>query len=184
MKSVLGKHKGGIDKISDWFKKTFIKGNADKCHLSTISKTPVGIEVSNIAIMSEEKVKLLEIYTDNRLNFDYHISQLCKKAGKKLHALTRVFKYMNISQRKLIANAFITSRFSYCPLIWMFHSRAMKDRKNKIHERTLRLIYPNQNQLTFKELLEKTRPSAYARGIYKPLQMKFVRLKTRSLLRF
>ena len=77
--------------------------------------------------------------------------------GKKLHALTRVFKYMNISQRKLIANAFIMSQFSYCPLIWMFHSRAMQHRKNRINERTLRLIYPNQHQLTFKELLEKSK---------------------------
>ena len=70
------------------------KGNPDKCHLITSSKTPVGIEVSNITIMSEEKVKLLGIHIDNRLNLDYHISKLCKKAGKKLHALTRVFKYI------------------------------------------------------------------------------------------
>ena len=111
--------------------------------------------MANITIMSEEKVKLLGIHIDNRLNFDYHISQLCKKAGKKLHALTRVFKYIDISQRKSIANAFIVSQVTYCPLIWMFHSRAMEHRTNRIHERTLRLIYPNKHQLTFKELLEK-----------------------------
>ena len=64
---------------------------------------------------------------------------------------------MDISQRKSIANALIMSHFSYCPLIWMFHSRAMEHRINKIHERTLRLIYPNQYQLTFKELLEKNK---------------------------
>ena len=52
------------------------KGNPDKCHLITSSKTPVGIEVSNITIVSEEKVKLLGIYVENRLNFDYHVSQL------------------------------------------------------------------------------------------------------------
>ena len=113
MISILGQLKRGIDKIFDWFKKNFLKGNADKCHLITSSKNHVGIKVSNITIMSEEKVKLLGIYIDNRPNFDYHISQLCKKAGEKLHALTRVFKYMNISQRKLIANAFIMSQFSY-----------------------------------------------------------------------
>ena len=155
---VFGQLKGGIDKIFDWFKKKFLKGNADKCHLITSSKTPVGIEVANMTIMSEEKVKLLGIHINNRLNFDYHISQLCKKARKKLHALTRVFKYMNISQRKLITNAFIMSQFSYCLLIWMFHRRAMEHRINRIHERTLRLIYPNyanQHQLLFKELLEK-----------------------------
>ena len=39
----------------------------------------------------------------------------------------------------------------------MFHSRAMEDRINRIHERTLTLIYPNQHTLTFKELLEKNK---------------------------
>ena len=112
MISVLGQLKGGIDKIFDWFKKNFLKGNADKCYLITSSKTPVEIKVSNITIMCEEKVKLLGIYIDNRLNFDCYISQLCKKAEKKYHALTRVFKYINISQRKSIANAFIMSQFS------------------------------------------------------------------------
>ena len=68
---------------------------------------------------------------------------------------------MNISQRKLIANAFIMSQFSYCSLIWMFHSRNMEHRINRIHERTLRLIYPNQYQLIFKELLEKEQDRQY-----------------------
>ena len=47
------------------------------------------------------------------------------------------------------------SQFLYCPLTWIFHSRAKEHRINRIHEMALRLIYPNQNQLTFKELLEK-----------------------------
>ena len=57
MISVLGQIKGGIDKIFDWFKKHFLKRNADKCHLITSSKTPVRIEVSNITVMSEVKVE-------------------------------------------------------------------------------------------------------------------------------
>ena len=87
MISILGQLKGGIHKIFNWFKKNFLKTNAEICHLITSSKTPVGIEVSNITIMSEEKVKLLGIYIGNRLNFNDHISQLCKKAGKNSHAL-------------------------------------------------------------------------------------------------
>ena len=62
--------------MSDWLKK-ILKGKTDKCHLITSSKTPVGIKVSNITIMSEQNVKFLGIYTENRINFDYHISQLC-----------------------------------------------------------------------------------------------------------
>ena len=151
LKEVLIKYMTGFININ------FLKVNADKYHLIISSKTPVGIEVSNITIMSEEKIKLLGIYIDNRLKFDYHISQLCKMAGKKLEALIGGFKYMKISQRKLIANAFIKFQFAYCPLIWMIHSRAVEHIINRTHERTLRRIYPNQHQLTFKELLEKNK---------------------------
>ena len=48
--------------------------------------------------------------------------------------------------------SFITSQFNYCPLIWTFHSRALNNRINKIHERALRLVYKDNN-LSFAELL-------------------------------
>ena len=82
-------------------------------------------------------------------------SQLCKNAVKKLHALARVFKYLETSKRRVHVNSFITSQFSYCPLIWMFHCRKIEHRINKIHERALCLIYPSNSKLTFKELLDK-----------------------------
>ena len=41
-------------------------------------------------------------------------------------------------------NAFITSQFSYCPLVWMLHSRTLNNRINKIHEKALRLVYNNE----------------------------------------
>ena len=50
--------------------------------------------------------------------------------------------------------AFITSQFGYCPLIWMFHSRALNNKINSIHERALRITY-NDRTSTFEELLNK-----------------------------
>ena len=29
-----------------------------------------------------------------------------------------------------------------CPLVWMFHSKTMNSRINKLHEKALRLVYP------------------------------------------
>ena len=51
-------------------------------------------------------------------------------------------------------NAFSNSQFSYCPLIWMFHSRLVNNKINRLHERCLRILY-SDNQSTFEELLEK-----------------------------
>ena len=120
-------------------------------------KITVDIKISDIKVTGESRVKLLDIHIDNRLNFDYHVGQLCKKSIKKLHALVRIFKYVETSKRRVLVNSFITSQFSYCPLIWMFHSRRMEHRINKVHERALRLIFPSDSKLTFKELLEKTK---------------------------
>ena len=77
---------------------------------------------------------------------DYHVSQICKKASKKLHALARIFKCAETSNHGILANSFITSQFSYCPLIWLFHGRRMEHRINKIHERALHLIYPSNSK--------------------------------------
>ena len=62
------------------------------------------------------------MYFDNKLNFDYHIDKLCKKASQKLHALARVSVFMSSRQKKQIMNAFITPQFGYCQLIWMFQN--------------------------------------------------------------
>ena len=51
-------------------------------------------------------------------------------------------------------NSFFKTRFNYCPLIWMCHSRENNMKINGFHERCLRTIY-NDKQSPFNELLEK-----------------------------
>ena len=50
--------------------------------------------------------------------------------------------------------AFIESLFNYFPLIWMFHSRTMSNKINRIHEKALRLVYFNYS-FNFNELLKQ-----------------------------
>ena len=61
---------------------------------------------------------------------------------------------MDIQKRRAMMKSFITSRFSYCPLVCMFHSRKLNDKINAIHERTLRIAYCDKHS-TFQQLLEK-----------------------------
>ena len=48
--------------------------------------------------------------------------------------------------------AFIQSQFGYCPLVWMFCSRTINARINRIDERSLRIVYNNYVS-TLNELL-------------------------------
>ena len=91
---------------------------------------------------------------DKKLTFDDHISDICKKAGKKISTLVRVTPYMGIAKKRILINTFFTSQFSYCPLVWMCHSRTNNNKINRLHERWLLIVY-NDKQSSFNELLEK-----------------------------
>ena len=62
---------------------------------------------------------------------------------------------MSFRQKKKIMNAFIISQFGYCPLIWMCHNRKAHKQINKIHKRSLHIVY-SDNTSSFQELLEKS----------------------------
>ena len=78
----------------------------------------------------------------------------CAKASNKLYALARISPYMDQRKLRTLMRAFITSQFQYCPLIWVFHSRQLNKKINKIQERALRIIYKDAES-TYSELLEK-----------------------------
>ncbi len=88
------------------------------------------------------------------MTFKLHLTKLCANASQKLHGLSRVSNYMDFKKRKIVLNTFITSQFGYCPLVWMFHSRGINNRINKIHERALRIVYQDYKS-SFEALLKK-----------------------------
>ena len=113
--------------LFQWFRNNHIKANADKCHLLVTGNYEVSANINEFEIESSK--------------------------NEKLHTLARIAHYMDFKKRRCLMKAFVISQFNYCPLIWMFHNRALNNRINKIHEQTLRLVYQNKN-LSFSELLE------------------------------
>ena len=61
---------------------------------------------------------------------------------------------MNVDKKRVIMKAFTESQFGYCPLVWMFNSRSLNNKINRIHERALRITY-NDKSSSFQKLLEK-----------------------------
>jgi len=140
--------------LLEWFPNNGMKANADKSHLLIKSDDICSMKVGNKEIINSQYEKLLGVKIDKDLGFNCHVESLCKKASQKLNALCRLAYSMTFHQRKLIMNSFILCHFSYCPLIWMFHSRKLNERINKIHERALRVVYKDYNS-SFEELLLK-----------------------------
>ena len=100
--------------------------------------------------------KLLGVTIDNKLTFEHHVAGLCQKASNKLYALSRIAPFMDQGKLRYLMRAFINSQFQYCPLAWMFHSRKLRHKIDKIQERALRVTYQDYES-SFEVLMEKDR---------------------------
>ena len=129
--------------------------NPNKCSfifLGIKETENISLSYKGYIIKPKNEEKILGITIDNKLNFDHHVSNICKNGNRKLSALSRISYYTTQKQLKLLISAFVKSQFNYCPLIWMFCSRKANNKINKIHERSLRLISQDY-QSSFEELL-------------------------------
>ena len=139
--------------LFEWFKFNEMKSNTDKCHLLIVNNQDKDIKIGEDVITSETSVKLLGVTIDNKLNFNEHVEKICKKANAKLHALARIAKYLSSDKLRILMKTYIESQFNYCPLTWMFHSRQLNTKINKLQERALGIVHKNPN-LTFQQLLD------------------------------
>ena len=130
-------------KIAEWFPNNCMKLNEDKCHLMVFGdkSNDVSVNVGRITIKESTEEKLLGVILDKKLCFKQQIKSMCKKAGQKLHALSRISYFLDTDQLKRIMKTFILSQFNYCPLVWMSCDRTLNNKINRIHERALRIAY-------------------------------------------
>ena len=88
-------------------------------------------------LASDYSVKLLGIEINNQLNFDNHVSTICRKEGSQLNTIGRLRKYIGFPEKKALAEAFVFSIFNYCPLVWHFPLMTSTNKIELIHERAL-----------------------------------------------
>ena len=131
-----------------------MKANPGKSHILLSNKKTEKVKISDVALTSSFKEKLLGITPDSELKFEKHITDICNKASQKIHILSKITSYMLLNKRRLLMKTFVESQFNYCPLIWMFHSRRLNYKINNVHKKGLRTVYSNYKS-TFQKLLDK-----------------------------
>ena len=89
------------------------------------------------------------------MNFDTHISNLCKKAAAQLNVLKRLRSFIGFEQKKVLVQSFVYSNFNYCPLVWYFSSMKSLQKIEKLQERALRFLY-NDHKSSYDDLLLKS----------------------------
>ena len=119
-----------------------MKLNQDKCHLlvSGHKNENVLANIGSEKNWKSNKQKSLGLDIDRNLNFNEHVSSLCRKVGNKQSVIARLSNFMSFKQRRILLQTFIESQFVYCPLIWIFHSRRVNNKINHLHERSLCIV--------------------------------------------
>ena len=142
--------------LVEWFRDNYLTLNADKCHLlvSGYKCEAMYASVGDALLWEENSVKLLGLIIDSELTFNNYVQMICKKASQKLTAIVRLANIISEKKRKVLLKTFFESQFSYCPLLWMFCSRKLNNKINRLHERALRIAYADYVS-SFEELLAK-----------------------------
>ena len=70
--------------------------------LGKTPRQPIMLNINQVTVKESQKVVLLGLTVDNRLTFKGHVDMLCSAANYKLHALTRIKKYLTQEKAELL----------------------------------------------------------------------------------
>ena len=100
------------EKAIRWFDDNGMMANAKKFQGMILNKNGRHDElhdfkIGGFTIRSKDRVELLGIEIDFKLNFNNYISKICKKAGGQLNTLCRYNKFIDFDEKKTLFESFI-----------------------------------------------------------------------------
>ena len=152
---ILHNLKFDLGHILKWFKVNSLKPNPGKFQFMILginTDIKVNLFLEGNKIVKSHEIVLLGKTIDDKLSFKTHIENTCRKVKYKLHALQRIRKYLSTDKVKTLCNTFINRQFYYAPSIWMFAGKLLISRVQKIHFRSLQMVY-NTYDTTYDDLL-------------------------------
>ena len=119
------------------------------------------ISINDVDIKPNNSVKLLGITLDNKLNFEKHISSICKSASCQLNALFRLKNFLGFKERKILIESFVYSNFNYYPLVWHFCNQQSSQKVKNLQKRALQFLQ-NDYTSSYDNLLVNSNKSTMA----------------------
>ena len=111
----------------------------------------ISISVQDNVVILGGHIKMLGITLNDCLEFDLHISDMCKKASRQ-NTPKRISIFLTQDSRKSIYRLFNATNFYYCPICLIFCG--MKKKLDKLQEYAHRLTFCDQTA-TYDDLLKR-----------------------------
>ena len=167
---VINNLENDLSLILQWFTENGMVANPEKFQLMFLglkSDQQMCLRIDDQIINQCQQVKLLGITIDSKLNFDKHILELCGKVNRKVSAFSRLRNYLDNTQARLLCNTTVLANFNYCPLIWMFSSKAANKEINRTHKRALRVLHKDYDASFDRCLLREEDTTIHIKNLQK-----------------
>ena len=101
----------------NWFTKKEMVLNSDKSQIIILdgkksNLTNIPLTIDNQPIKSVPSLELLGIHSDDKLNFNLHISNICRSAANEVNGLIQLKSYMSFNEKRILINSYIISSFN------------------------------------------------------------------------
>ena len=125
-----------VVKLLKWFHDNNMKVNCNKFQFMLFGNgsdnDSESIVIAGHTVHAQTIVKLLGVHFDVNLNFDFHVQEICKKAGRKLNVLRRLSNNLDESNKLVLFYSFILSNLEYCSVVWHFCNKGSMKKIEKI----------------------------------------------------
>ena len=119
----------------------------------------MSLNINSNSIIFSNWVKILGIKIESRLNFEPHVSDLCKSAARQLNSHLRLKPYLTFEVRKILIESFVYSNFNYCPLIWNFTNAKAVNKIESVQKRALQFLFSNFESSYDTPLMKAKKPA-------------------------
>jgi hypothetical protein len=93
----------------------------------------------------DDSLDLLGMTIDNQLNFDKHLTLICKKVNNQLNIMIIFRKLISTSTMLKLYKAFILPHFHYCCTVWHLCSTRNSDKLDSLNKRALRFVFNDKD---------------------------------------
>ena len=120
-----------------------------------VSDLRSNIRMNNNVVLSVFSQKCLGIYLDERLDFDSHVENLCKKICSGIGVLSRIKSLVPKECLLELYKSLVQPYFDYCSPLWDTCDKTLKDNLQTLQNRAARIIYGAHYDTRSKDILKK-----------------------------
>ena len=124
-----------LDQISDWTEQNLMLLNERKSSYIVFSRSKEAfstrLKINNITLERKNVIKILGVWFQEDLKWNYNVKQICIKAYRRMYILNKL-KYAGIPQSDLLTiyKLFIRSIAEYCSAL--FHTSLTQELSDKL----------------------------------------------------